>query len=135
MATELLVRVAMVMTRAPSCVIVRYMDSTFLTRLLPEDLTTSHPHERRRAALNADPALAGRVSCDDRGTITLTGPGGGLPPGSVKERKRWEMHVRMRLAAELGEETAAAAVICWTDSPERMAESQPRAGGESYAAP
>jgi len=111
------------------------MDTTFLTRLLPDDFTSAHPHERLRAALAADPALAGRVSCDDAGLITLTGPAGGPPPGSVKERQRWEMHVRLRLAAELGESTGGAAVMQWVDAPERVAEPQPRAGGERYAAP
>ena len=53
------------------------MDATFLTPLLPDDLPISDRHERLRAALGADPALAGRVSCDDAGLITLTGPAGG----------------------------------------------------------
>ena len=91
------------------------MDSTFLTRLLPDDFTSPHRHERFRAALDADPALKGRVLCDEHGLVTLTGPDGGLTPGSVKERQRWEMHVRLRLAAELGDEEAAAAVVRWAD--------------------
>jgi hypothetical protein len=92
------------------------MDSTFLTRLLPDDFTSPHRHERFRAALDVDPALKGRVLCDEHARITLTGPGGGLSPGSVKERQRWEMHVRLRLAAELGDDEAAVAVVRWADA-------------------
>lgn len=99
-------------------VIVRAMESTLLTPLLPvpaADAAPEHPRARLRAALLADPALAGRVSCDDAGLVTLTGPAGGAPPASAKERQRWEMHVRLRLAAELGESAAAAAVVQWSD--------------------
>jgi hypothetical protein len=110
------------------------MDSTFLTRRLPDDFTSAEPHEGLRAALGVDPALAGRASCDDGGLITLTGPGGGPPPGSVKERQRWEMHVRLRLAAELGESAAAAAVVQWADAPARVPESEQRTSDDRYAA-
>jgi hypothetical protein len=64
-------------------------------------------------ALLADPALAGRVRRDGAGAIVLTGPGGGLPPASLKERRRWELHVRLRLAAEFGEAAASVAEIRW----------------------
>ncbi len=43
----------------------------------------------------------------------LTGPDGGPAPASLKERQRWELHVRLRLAAELGEAEASAAIIRW----------------------
>ena len=48
----------------------------------------------------------GRVYVTDRGDAVLTGPGGGPAPASRKERRRWELHVRLRLTAELGEVTA-----------------------------
>ncbi len=111
------------------------MDTTFLTPLLPDDFVSTLPHERLRAALAADPALAGRVSCDDTGLITLTGPEGGAPPGSVKERQRWELHVRLRLAAELGESISAMANIRWLDAAQRVAEPELRDSSGSYAAP
>jgi hypothetical protein len=106
------------------------MDATFFTRLLPDDFQSSDHCALLRAALGADPALAGRASCDDAGLITLTGPDGGEPPASAKERQRWEMHVRLRLAAELGEDVAAEAVVRWAGVPERKrgapAEASPR---------
>lgn len=100
------------------------MDATFFTRLLPDDLNSAPRHERVRAALALDPALAGRVSWDDAGRITLTGPAGGRPPASVKERQRWEMHVRLRIAAELDEETSAGVVVRWADATDRQVASE-----------
>ena len=111
------------------------MDTTFLTRLLPADFSGANPVERVRAAITVDPALAGRVSCDDAGVITLTGPGGGLPPASAKERQRWEMHVRLRLASELGESEASAAVVRWSDVPVRFPEPDVPSADAGYAAP
>ena len=111
------------------------MDTTFLTRLLPDDFASAQPYARLRAALVADPALAGRVSCDEAGLITLTGPEGGAPPASVKERQRWELHVRLRLAAELDESTAATAELRWADASERVADAVTRVDSERYAAP
>ena len=73
---------------------------------------------RVRRALAADPALAGRVSCDDRGTVVLTGPADGPSPASRKERRRWELHVRLRLAAELGGVPPAALEIRWAEPAE-----------------
>jgi hypothetical protein len=70
--------------------------------------------ERLARALAADPALDGRVRCDADGTILLTGTCGGSAPASLKERQRWELHVRLRLAAELGEAAATAATIRWS---------------------
>lgn len=111
------------------------MDTTFFTRLLPDDFSAAQPQERLRAALAVDPALSGRLSCDDSGLIALTGPAGGPPPGSAKERQRWELHVRLRLAAELGESAAAAAVMRWADAPRAVTEPRFAEDGERYAAP
>ena len=89
---------------------------TLLTPILPEhDQGTGSSSERDRLqqALLADPALAGRVARDEAGAIVLTGPCGGPPPASLKERRRWELHVRLRLAAEVGEAAASGADIRW----------------------
>ncbi|MDP3772666.1 MAG: hypothetical protein Q8Q85_00185 [Gemmatimonadales bacterium] len=94
---------------------------TLLTPLLPEPdprAGDSPEHDRLRQALRADPALAGRVAREQAGTIVLTGPDGGPPPASLKERRRWELHVRLRLAAELGEAAAAQVSVGWADSGE-----------------
>jgi hypothetical protein len=123
------------MTTEDCRVIVRAMDSTFLTRLLPDDFTAAHQHERFRAALEADPALKGRAFCDERGVITLTGPAGGPTPASVKERQRWEMHVRLRLASELGEEDAAGATVRWAGQPDSASVPAADDVGVRYAAP
>lgn len=64
-------------------------------------------------ALLADPALTGRVSRGPDGTIVLTGANGGPPPAGQKERQRWELHVRLRLAVELGDDATAAGAIRW----------------------
>lgn len=87
-----------------------------MTPLLPEpDPCAGDNSERDRLgrALSADPALAGRVARDEAGAIILTGPDGAPPPASLKERRRWELHVRLRLAAELGEAAASGAHIRW----------------------
>ena len=67
-------------------------------------------------ALAIDPALAGRVRCDDAGTVVLTGPHGGTSPTGAKERARWELHVRLRLEAEFGRATALGAIVRWADA-------------------
>lgn len=69
-----------------------------------------------RIALAADPALAGRARCAADATIELTGADGSAPPMSLKERQRWEMHVRLRLEAELGHAVATNARICWAEA-------------------
>lgn len=99
------------------------MPAPFLTPLLRcrvHDVAGAIDGGRLRRALAADPALAGRAACDDVGTVILTGPAAGAPPASAKERRRWELHVRLRLAAELGERPAAAAQIRWADCVERI---------------
>jgi len=96
------------------------MPSLVLLPLLPESVRQAESgslDERIRRALAADPALAGRVRGDKGGAVVLSGPAGGPPPSSAKERRRWEIHVRLRLVAELGEAAAAGAAICWV-SPE-----------------
>jgi hypothetical protein len=95
------------------------MPSVVLLPLLPESVRQAESgslDERIWRALAADPALAGRVR-RDRGAVVLSGPAGGPPPSSAKERRRWEIHVRLRLVAEFGEAAAAGAVIRWI-SPE-----------------
>jgi len=90
--------------------------NSLLTPLLPDPNLDPVDHDRRsrlERALAADPALAGRVHCDASGAIILTGPGAGPPPASLKERQRWELHVRLRLAAELGEAAASASNVQW----------------------
>lgn len=94
-----------------------------MTPLLPEPdprAGDSSEHDRLRQALRADPALAGRVAREQAGTIVLTGPDGGPPPASLKERRRWELHVRLRLTAELGEAAASGASIRWATTGERV---------------
>ena len=68
-------------------------------------------------AVAVDPALVGRATVDHAGAVILTGPIDGPPPASAKDRRRWELHVRLRLAAELGEAVAALVPIRWRDSP------------------
>jgi hypothetical protein len=92
---------------------------TLLTPLLPEpDQGTGSKSscDRLQQALLADPALAGRVARVEAGAIMLTGPCGGPPPASLKERRRWELHVRLRLAAELGEAAASGTSVRWATS-------------------
>jgi hypothetical protein len=94
----------------------RVDNNPLLTPLLSDpspDAGQPYARDRLMRALAADPALAGRARCDEAGAIVLTGPGGGRPPASLKERQRWELHVRLRLAAELGDAAASAAIIRW----------------------
>ncbi len=48
--------------------------------------------------------------------MILTGPAAGPPPASAKERRRWELHVRLRIAVELGERLGARLPIRWGGS-------------------
>ncbi len=94
------------------------MTRTLLTSLLPhQHPATSAPDawDSFKVALAADPVLKGRVRCDETGVIELTGPNGSAPPGSLKERERWELHVRLRLEAEIGPTAAAAARVRWAE--------------------
>ena len=96
------------------------MPSPFLLPLLPESVRQSESgslDERIRRVLAADPALAGRARCDETGAVVLTGPSGGPSPASAKERQCWELHVRLRLAAELGE-TASPVLVRWATAGE-----------------
>ena len=98
------------------CYRLRVRARTLLTPLLPtkdQSAGDSSERDRLRQALLADPALAGRVARVEAGAIMLTGPGGGPPPASLKERRRWELHVRLRLVAEFGEAAASRATIRW----------------------
>jgi len=91
------------------------MPAPFLLPLLPESVRQADAgplDERIRRALAADPALAGRIRGAESGAVVLTGPAGGPSPASAKERQRWELHVRLRLAAEMGE-TASRVLVRW----------------------
>ena len=93
-------------------------DNTFLTPLLTAGSCATMPDSDRSRlwrALHVDPALAGRVRLDRAGAIVLTGSCDGPPPTSAKERERWELHVRLRLTAELGQAAASAAIIRWAE--------------------
>ena len=94
------------------------MTDPFLRPVLLDAATRPGPdgEDRLQQALAADPALAGRATSDPRGCVILTGPANGPPPPSAKERRRWELHVRFRLAAEFGEAAAALVPIHWDDS-------------------
>jgi hypothetical protein len=86
------------------------MDESLLSPLLQG--TNSAP-KTFAAALAADPALAGRVRCDPSGIVVLSGPSGGPPPASRKEREIWELRVRLRAVAELGAPEAERLMIEW----------------------
>ena len=92
------------------------MAPPLLTPLLrsrpPASPNTIDPSRIRRA-LAADPALAGRAVFDDGGFVILTGPAAGPAPASAKERQRWELHVRLRLTVEIGEESATLVRLRW----------------------
>lgn len=97
------------------------MRTSFLTPLLRRANREEYPPGKRdqlERALAVDPALSGRFVCDAAGSVVLTGPSLGAPPISLKERSRWELHVRLRLAAELGGEVASVAVVRWVDGSE-----------------
>lgn len=95
------------------------MSHDTLLRPLLSEADSGGPTDDRRAsiarALTVDPALRSRVRCHDDGVIVLSDLNG-RTPSSTKERERWQLHVRLRLAAELGTEVADAATIRWTDS-------------------
>jgi hypothetical protein len=95
----------------------RMPPTPLLTRLLepPDRDSASDLDVRLRRALAADPALAGRVRWQGTGFVLLTGPVGAPPPTSLKERRRWELHVRLRLVAELGESEADPIALSWVD--------------------
>lgn len=89
---------------------------TPLLRSRPPAIADTLDRNRVRQALAADPALAGRAAYDDGGAVILTGPAAGPPPASAKERRRWELHVRLRIAVELGERLGAGLPIRWGGS-------------------
>lgn len=93
------------------------MAGSLLTPLIQNDSQGGAHGSDIWRALATDPALAGRVHCDVRGAVVLTGREGGAAPRSQKERRRWELHVRLRLVAELGETAAAALEIRWAERP------------------
>lgn len=66
-----------------------------------------------KKVLAADRALTGRAVCNADGTIVLTGPNGSRPPDSAKDRERLELHVRLRIAADLGLVVAESVRIRW----------------------
>src|SRR5476651_793840 len=69
-------------------------------------------------ALAIDPALHGRASCDEEGFVVLTASDD-RTRGRSKERRRWELHVRLRLTAELGDDVANSISIRWSDAPKQ----------------
>ncbi len=95
---------------APVACTLGTMSGFLLSRLL-----TATPVGSRSLAqaVAADPALSGRARCDAAGGVILTGAGGGPPPASRKEREVWELHVRLRVAGELGENAASELTIRW----------------------
>jgi len=94
------------------------VDPTFLRPLL-----ANHPYagiqglnrDHLYRALDADEALKGRFQVGEGGEVVLTGPAGGPAPLSVKERRRWEIHIRLRLAAELGPDVESSVRLRWLD--------------------
>lgn len=65
-------------------------------------------------AVNADPALQGRVAWARPDTLLLTGPRHGPPPPSQKERERWQLHLRLRLEADAsGLHDVAPPLVAW----------------------
>jgi hypothetical protein len=85
-----------------------------LTPILPEGIAATASIETRvKEILGADPALVGRAGCGDDGEIVLTGPNGSGPPNSAKDRERLELHVRLRIAADLSPDVAEAVKIRW----------------------
>lgn len=57
-------------------------------------------HNRIWRALSNDPELQGFVARQGLHTVLLTGPGGGMPPKTLAERERRELHARCRIAAD-----------------------------------
>lgn len=95
------------------------MDPTFLRPLLAGRGSTVNRAPTRDylfRALDVDEALKGRFRVDETGDVVLTGPAGSPPPLSVKERRRWELHVRLRLAAEFGSAVEASVRLRWLGS-------------------
>ena len=79
--------------------------------LLSPVLADRDPTDRIARALAADPALGRRARWDGR-AVVLTGPDGTPPPASSKERRRWELHVHHRVAAD-APETPEPVEIVW----------------------
>lgn len=68
-------------------------EASLLTPLLPPG-ADEPAAERRRRALAADPALEGRYGYDADGRVIVLGA------TTEKVRRRWELHIRLRLEAE-----------------------------------
>ena len=69
-------------------------EAPLLTPLLPPGGGDESVTERLRQALAADPALEGRYAFDAAGGVVVLGA------ATAKERRRWELHIRLRLEAE-----------------------------------
>ena len=110
------------MVRAVRATVGSMIVDALLKPLLPRPAAPRREPVAERAwrALLADPALHGRVARTPCGTVVITGADGGPPPASMKERQRWELHVRLRLAVELGDDTAAAVSVRWATPGERV---------------
>jgi hypothetical protein len=76
--------------------------------------TSVGDHAAISRALAVDPALRYRASCNDEGVVVLSDLDGRAPE-SAKEKARWELHVRLRLETELGEDVAASVRTRWVD--------------------
>lgn len=74
-----------------------------------------NPDKTLSDILAADAALAGRARVAGAHEVVLSGPRGGPIPASHKERRRWELHVLMRIAAELGADEASNVILSWSN--------------------
>jgi hypothetical protein len=69
-------------------------EAPLLTPLLPPAGADEPVAERLRQALAADPALEGRYALDADGGVIVLGA------ANARERRRWELHIKLRLEAE-----------------------------------